>query len=493
LNVVLLLKLFQCLASLFQLRLQCFALLFKLLAGLLDGLLRLLFKALREARDKGGQLIIDRLCRSFNRLRAVIQFFQVTMDRGFRAGVAHFYAYCIDARVFATSEDRGARDLHQGFGNAATGHVNSYGYVLWYMPQKYAVYHPEYKVKPLIIKTRDILVLPSVRRQNAFLHPCLSTPARKQPMSDLDRYLQAATRDNTRRSYRAAIEHFEVKWGGFLPATADSVARYLVAHAEELSINTLKLRLSALAQWHNSQGFADPTKAPVVRKVFKGIRALHPAQEKQAEPLQLQDLQRVIDWLEHEVQAAREQQDRPLLLKAYRDRALILLGFWRGFRSDELCRLQIEHVQAQAGKGITLYLPRSKGDRENLGQTYQAPALLKLCPVQAYIDWITEAALVRGPVFRSIDRWGNLNEEGLHANSIIPLLRQALQRAGIAAENYTSHSLRRGFATWAHQSGWDLKSLMSYVGWKDMKSAMRYVEASPFQGMARITDNPASS
>ena len=86
-------------------------------------------------------------------------------------------------------------------------------------------------------------------------------------MSELDRYLQAATRDNTRRSYRAAIEHFEVTWGGFLPATGDSVARYLVAHAGVLSINTLKLRLSALAQWHNSQGFADPTKAPVVRKV----------------------------------------------------------------------------------------------------------------------------------------------------------------------------------------------------------------------------------
>lgn len=45
-------------------------------------------------------------------------------------------------------------------------------------------------------------------------------------MTDLDRYLQAATRDNTRRSYRAAIEHFEVSWGGFLPATSDSVARY---------------------------------------------------------------------------------------------------------------------------------------------------------------------------------------------------------------------------------------------------------------------------
>ncbi len=107
-----------------------------------------------------------------------------------------------------------------------------------------------------------------------------------------------------------------------------------------------------------------------------------------------------------------------------------------------------------------------------------------------YIEWLKVSALVRGPVFRGIDRWGNLGEEGLHANSVIPLLRQALDRAGIPAEQYTSHSLRRGFATWAHRSGWDLKSLMSYVGWKDVKSAMRYVEASPFIGMTRIGEQP---
>ncbi len=309
-------------------------------------------------------------------------------------------------------------------------------------------------------------------------------------MSELDRYLQAATRDNTRRSYRAAIEHFEVQWGGFLPTTAESVARYLAAYAGELSINTLKLRLSALAQWHNSQGFADPTKAPVVRQVFKGIRALHPVREKQAEPLQLRHLEQVIGWLDEEGAAAAAEGRQADLLRARRDRALILLGFWRGFRSDELCRLQIEHVQAVAGSGISLYLPRSKGDRDNLGRTFHTPALQRLCPVQAYVDWINSAALVRGPVFRSIDRWGHLSEQGLHANSVIPLLRQALERAGIDAEHYTSHSLRRGFATWAHRSGWDLKSLMSYVGWKDLKSAMRYVEVSPFMGMALIDPQP---
>ncbi|APC21426.1 MULTISPECIES: site-specific integrase [Pseudomonas] len=309
-------------------------------------------------------------------------------------------------------------------------------------------------------------------------------------MSELDRYLQAATRDNTRRSYRAAIEHFEVQWGGFLPATAESVARYLAAYAGELSINTLRLRLSALAQWHSSQGFADPTKAPVVRQVFKGIRALHPVQEKQAQPLELQHLEQVVAWLDEEVARATAEQRQGDLLRARRDRALILLGFWRGFRSDELCRLQIEHVQAVAGSGISLYLPRSKSDRDNLGRTFHTPALLRLCPVQAYIEWINSAALVRGPVFRGINRWGRLSEQGLHANSVIALLRQALERAGIAGEHYTSHSLRRGFATWAHRSGWDLKSMMSYVGWKDMQSAMRYVEANPFMGMARIGEKP---
>ncbi|CAJ0687136.1 hypothetical protein EPIRMAN_GEN20615_12185 [Ralstonia mannitolilytica] len=39
-------------------------------------------------------------------------------------------------------------------------------------------------------------------------------------MHDVDRYLEAATRDNTRRSDQSAIRYFEVEWGGFLRASA---------------------------------------------------------------------------------------------------------------------------------------------------------------------------------------------------------------------------------------------------------------------------------
>ncbi|GAB3383877.1 site-specific integrase [Azotobacter armeniacus] len=304
-------------------------------------------------------------------------------------------------------------------------------------------------------------------------------------MSDIERYLQAGTRENTRRSYQAAIEHFEVSWGGFLPATGDSVARYLAAHAGKLSLNTLKLRLAALAQWHISQGFPDPTKAPVVRQVLKGIRALHPAREKQAAPLPLQHMEQAIGWLDGEASNAIARGDTATLLRCRRDAALLLIGFWRAFRSDELCRLDVEQIQAVAGVGMEIYLPRSKSDRDFLGTTYRAPALKRLCPVQAYLGWIALADLTRGPVFRRLDRWGNLGEDGLNPNSLIALLRQILRRAGIPAESYSSHSLRRGFATWAAANGWDLKSLMGYVGWKDMKSAMRYIDPTiSFGGLA---------
>ena len=91
-------------------------------------------------------------------------------------------------------------------------------------------------------------------------------------MTDIERYLRAATRDNTRRSYQAAIEHFETHWGGFLPATAESIARYLADHADQHAGSTLRQRLAALSQWHVAQGFPDPTKAPLVRQVLRGIR-----------------------------------------------------------------------------------------------------------------------------------------------------------------------------------------------------------------------------
>lgn len=299
---------------------------------------------------------------------------------------------------------------------------------------------------------------------------------------DIEKYIQAATRDNTRRSYQAAVRHFEIEWGGFLPASADSVARYLVAHAENLAINTLRQRLAALAQWHVNQGFPDPTKAPVVRQVMRGIQALHPVREKQARPLQIVQLAQVVQWLDGDIAAASASGDRATQLRSTRDKALLLLGFWRGFRGDELIRLEVERIEAIPGEGMVCFLPYTKGDRLHRGTVFKAPALAKLCPVGAYLSWVGLANLSDGPVFRGVDRWGRVSQQGLHINSLIPVLRSIFRHADVSGvEEYSGHSLRRGFASWATSNGWDIKTLMEYVGWKDLHSAMRYVEAAdPF-------------
>jgi len=150
-----------------------------------------------------------------------------------------------------------------------------------------------------------------------------------------------------------------------------------------------------------------------------------------------------------------------------------------------LARLTVEDTQAVSGEGITFFLPYTKGDRQHEGTTFHTPSLTMLCPVEAYINWITVAGIAKGPVFQRIDRWGNLSGKAMQPHSLIPVLRRIFKEAGLPAELFSSHSMRRGFATWASANGWDIKGLMSYVGWKDMKSALRYVDSGmSFGGLA---------
>ena len=75
----------------------------------------------------------------------------------------------------------------------------------------------------------------------------------------------------------------------------------------------------------------------------------------------------------------------------------------------------------------------------------------------------------------------------MHTNSIIPLLRTLMKKSGLSnADSYSSHSLRRGFATWANSNQWNLKDLMQYVGWKDANSVLRYIEANDSSVQKRI-------
>lgn len=118
---------------------------------------------------------------------------------------------------------------------------------------------------------------------------------------------------------------------------------------------------------------------------------MHPHQEKQAQPLQIIDLEKLVVDLDKEIQKTSQRSE---LLPLCRNKALLLLGFWRAFRSDELTRLRVENITIKPGIGMEMFLPQTKTDRNNQETTYQVPALSR----------IGLAMFTEGPVFCGIDQ-----------------------------------------------------------------------------------------
>lgn len=326
-----------------------------------------------------------------------------------------------------------------------------------------------------------------------------STPSKRSPAEVLneieliakaDELIDAGTNANTVETYKYAIRHFQLKFKRALPCNEDDVVLYLATFAEELAVNTLQVRLAALSDWHLKLGFTDPTKGKRVQLTMRGIRKSYSKPSKQAKAVSLTYLDRIVTTLDqeataatHALQTAGFHPDSPLsrtarmrLLRVARDKAILLIGFWGAFRSDELTRIEADHVTGSKGFGIQIFLSHSKGDRDAQGRTSDLPALVKYCPVTAYYDWLEESGITSGPVFRSISQWGVVSNREMSPKSLGPVLRAMFTTAGLNPEQISTHSLRRGFAHWASDQNWDIISLMKYVGWKSSRSAEVYVK-----------------
>lgn len=319
-------------------------------------------------------------------------------------------------------------------------------------------------------------------------------------------YREAGKSENTERTYKSHINHYRFEWGGLLPATTDAVVRYITTYAQTLKVSTLRQRLSALSRWHKEQGFADPTSNADVKAVLKGISKKHQGMTKQAYPLTFTHLLPICDRLEMEKKEAieawnaacakeaanpKERRDAELgILRTHRDLALILIGFWQAFRSDELSRVKFENVAANRNQGMTIFLSHSKTDRDASGKTYDLPALKAYCPTSAYLDWVQVSGLTTGLVFRSISRWGKLGDNGIHRQSIEHILNRVSRDLFPNQPKFSTHSLRRGFTDWAVREGWDIKMLMDHVGWLSMESARKYMPTRKDFGALALNATP---
>lgn len=290
-------------------------------------------------------------------------------------------------------------------------------------------------------------------------------------------FLAAATSENTRRTYRSAIRHFQ-NWGGVLPCDEAAIIRYLLDFSQSLNSRTLALRLTALSQWHTHQGFIDPASTPTVRKTLLGIGRTHGKPKKKAKALPIEDLERIVEHLA-----------RIDTLKAKRDNALLQIGYFGGYRRSELVGLEVSNF-AWEQEGLVITLPRSKTDQLGQGITKAIPfGNGSCCPATALRTWLNVAGITVGPIFRSITKWGEIGEEALHEASVNAVLESCAKLVQLDyVPQLSSHSLRRGMATSAHRAGADFQDIKRQGGWRHDGTVQGYIEeAGQFQENAAGT------
>jgi integrase len=291
--------------------------------------------------------------------------------------------------------------------------------------------------------------------------------------------LAASIAPATTRAYDYAWRGF-VSWcGGYglasLPATPQTVARYLKALAETHKAATLTLHCSAIAGAHKAAGYAEPpTRSLLVHKTLTGIRRQQGTAPDAKAPVTVDDLRTIIGA---HLSAG---------LKGSRDRALLLVGFAGAFRRSELVGIDREHV-AFVPEGVVVTLPRSKTDQEGAGRRVAIPygAHPDTCPVAALSAWLEAADIAAGPVFRGVDRHGRIAPGRLTDRGVALVVKHYAGAIGRDPAAYAGHSLRAGFATAAARGGAQERDIMRQTGHRSEAMVRRYIrEGSLFRSNA---------
>lgn len=281
--------------------------------------------------------------------------------------------------------------------------------------------------------------------------------------SEVARYLRGSCAAATRRAYRADLKDFE-RWGGSVPCSPTTLARYVAERAAIHKPSTLARRVVGIGRAHVAYGFADPSKHELVRAVLRGIRREHGTAQRRAAPLLRDELLAVLGALPHD-------------LRGTRDRAVLTLGFAGALRRSEIVQLDVADLIV-VPEGLRVHLRRSKTDQERAGRVIAVPWGRTMgCPVAAVQAWLQASGIQEGPLFRAVV-WGRVSDRRLSAQSVSVIVKASLATLGKAEAEYSGHSLRAGFVTSAAQAGVGFLMIQQQTGHRSVSMLNRYLRAS---------------
>ena len=159
-----------------------------------------------------------------------------------------------------------------------------------------------------------------------------------------------------------------------------------------------------------------------------------------------------------------------------RNATLLQIGFFGAFRRSELVSLTWENIHF-VSEGVEIFIPHSKTDQSNEGQVCAIHyGNATLCSVSSLLQWKTRTNTQSTYVFCRVHR-DSISPSSLNANQVNEIIKSIAIACQLPnTESYSSHSLRRGFATEASRKGAPFGTIMRQGRWRHEGTVLGYID-----------------
>lgn len=244
-----------------------------------------------------------------------------------------------------------------------------------------------------------------------------------------------SVQSNTQRAYASDWKGF-VDWCHIrdlkpLPASAETLALYLADIATTLKLSTVQRKRSSISTAHRLKDFKDPGVSPQVRRLMKELRNTSTAAVVQKKSFSTEDLQQIAECVDLDG------------VRGVRDLALVLIGFAGGLRGSELIALDAEDLERN-GSELRVVIRQPGMASQDWSETINITTspFASADPVTALDRWLEEAKIVTGPIWRPVNRHGQILERRLTPQSVTLIVKDVAECAGLDPKDYSGLSLR---------------------------------------------------
>lgn len=237
---------------------------------------------------------------------------------------------------------------------------------------------------------------------------------------------------------------------------------------------TVRRRFALWATLHHWRGLTGPFTDPHVRTALKVAIRSHAQPPGRKSPKAL-----TADIIEKLVATCAVGRTVDI-----RDAALLLVGFASGGRRrSEIASLRVEQLQPQPPVLEDASAPSSRelacmalrlGRTKTENADKSSSVLLVGRAAAALNSWLERGAIEKGPIFRSIDRWGRVGDTALTPEAINHIVKRRCRLAGLNPSEYSAHGLRSGYMTEAGRRGIPLLEAMQQSRHKTVQQASVY-------------------